>query len=112
MEADKRASRPALEGLVGRCVVLDTQGPLVYIGRLEAVDDHGYLLTDADVHDRSEGHSTKEQYVNDAHLLERSGARQMNRRRVFVERSAIVSVSALDDVVADGQPDSPGRWVS
>ena len=97
---------------MGRCVVLDTQGPLVYIGRLEALDERGYWLTDVDVHDRGEGHSTKEQYVNNAHLLERSDARQKNRRRVFVERSAIVSLSALEDVIADGQPDEPGGWLS
>ncbi len=101
----------ALEQFVGRCIVLDTQGPLLYIGQLEAVEERGYWLVEVDVHDRDEGHSTKEKYVNDASVLHRAGARQINRRRVFVERSAVVSVSALEDVVADGQPEDVARWL-
>jgi hypothetical protein len=101
-EATPAPQRHQLDDLVGHCVVLDTQGPLIYIGRLVALDGGGFWLTDADVHDRTEGHSTKEKYINDAHLLHREGLRQINRRRVFVERSAVVSVSALDDVVTDG----------
>lgn len=93
----------SLDQFVGQCVVLDTPGPLVYIGRLEACDERGYWLTRADVHDRDEGHSTKERYVNDACLLEREGARPMNRRRVFVERAAVISISALADVIVDGE---------
>ncbi len=93
---------PSLDDFLGRCVVLDTAGPLVYIGELEAYDDRGYWLTRADVHDRDEGHSTKEKYVNDASLLERENARSINRLRVFVERATVVSLSALDDVVAEG----------
>lgn len=102
---------PQINDFLGQCVVLDTQGPLVYIGRLEAADERGYWLVDADVHDRTEGHASKEEYVNDAHLLERTGARQCNRRRVFVERAAIVSLSALDDVIAEGQPSDPDTWM-
>ena len=97
---------------LGRCVVLDTQGPLVYIGVLAACDERGYWLADADVHDRGEGHSTKERYINDAFLLHQAGTRTVNRRRVFVERSAVVSLSALEDVVADGQVENPDGWIS
>ena len=80
---------------------------MVYIGRLESYDDRGYLLTDADVHDRSEGHSTKEEYINQAHELEQRGTRRRSSRRVFVERSFVISASALDDVVIDEQEDDP-----
>lgn len=83
--------------------VIDTAGPMLYIGRLDAYADRGYWLTDADVHDRSDGHSTKEMYVNEAHELERTGNRRVNRRRVFVERHAVVSVSLLADVVTEEQ---------
>lgn len=96
-----RVTMPSLDEYVGRRVVLNTAGPLLYIGQLAAYDDRGYWLVDADVHDRTEGHSTNEQYVNDAHVLDQAGNRTINRRRVFVERSAVVSVSALDDVIAD-----------
>ncbi len=104
-------TRPTLDDLLGRRVVLDTQGPLIYIGQLVAYDERGYWLADADVHDRGDGHSTKEDYVNRAFALEQSGTRQVNRRRVFVERSAIVSVSALDDVVTDEQPGDSPTWI-
>jgi len=111
MSREEPDRQPKLDDLRGRRVVLDTQGPLVYIGQLIAYDECGYWLAEADVHDRDEGHSTKESYVNQAYLLERSGTRQVNRRRVFVERSAIVSLSALDDVVVDEQPGDAPAWI-
>lgn len=90
-----------LDSLLNRCVVLDTNGPMIYIGTLIRYDASGYWLTDADVHDRQEGHSTKEMYINEAHERERSRMRRVNRRRVFVERHAAVSLSALEDVVTE-----------
>jgi len=107
----EQPKKPSLDDFLGRRVVLDTQGPRVYIGQLYAYDERGYWLSDADVHDRNEAHSTNEQYVNDACILERSGTRQMNRRRVFVDRAAIISISLLDDVIADGPGSSAGAWV-
>ena len=84
---------------VGQRVVLDTAGPMIYTGRLEACDERGYWLLDADVHDRTDGHSTKEEYVSETLELERDGTVRTNRRRVFVERQAVISVSALEDIV-------------
>jgi small nuclear ribonucleoprotein (snRNP)-like protein len=103
---------PTLNDFLNRRVVLDTQGPLLYIGQLTAWDDRGYWLEDADVHDQREGHASKEEYTNTAHELEQTGARHINRRRVFIERRAIVSISALDDVVTDGLADDQGPWVA
>jgi small nuclear ribonucleoprotein (snRNP)-like protein len=94
----------SLDLFLNQRVVLDTQGPMIYIGTLVAYSDRGYWLLDADVHDRSDGHSPKEVYINEARELERSGTRRTNRRRVFVERNAIISLSALDDVVATDSP--------
>jgi small nuclear ribonucleoprotein (snRNP)-like protein len=90
-------------------VVLDMRGSMIYIGRLISVDERGYSLADVHVHDRSDGHSTKEQYISEAHELERSGSRRVTRRSVFVERHAVVAVSLLADVVSheltdDGVP--------
>ena len=93
-------SEISLDSYLNRRVVLDTQGPLTYIGLLEAYDDRGYWLAEADVHDRHDGHSTKEAYISQVRELEKVGSRNVNRRRVFVERHCVVSVSALDDVVA------------
>ncbi len=93
-----------LDECLHRRVVIDTNGPMLYIGTLAAHDDRGYWLEDVDVHDRNDGHSTKEDYINTASELERGGARRINRRRVFVERHAVVSLSALDDVVSEEAP--------
>lgn len=91
----------SLEGFIGQRVVLDTAGPMIYIGTLVSFSAGGLWLTDADVHDRTDGHSTKEEYISRACDLERSGTRRTNRRRVFVERAAVLSISRLDDVVTD-----------
>ena len=91
----------SLADWIGHRVVLDTACSLIYIGELRAVEDAGFWLADADVHDRSEGHSTKEEYISEARRLAAGGARRANRRKVFVERRAVVSLSALDDVVSE-----------
>jgi hypothetical protein len=101
----------SLNEFVNRRVVLDTQGPMIYIGLLEGLDDRGYWLRDADVHDRNDGHSSKESYINQASELERTGAKNVNRRRVFVERHAVISVSALEDVVSEDQPADVEGWL-
>ncbi len=84
-----------LEGLIGREVVLDTAGPVTYLGRLVAVAADGYILEDADIRDRQEGHVGKEKYICDA----RASGIQPNRARIFVLSATVISVSALDDVI-------------
>ncbi len=85
----------ALKGFVGREVVLDTRGPLVYLGRLERVDAHFYALADVDVHDMSEGQTTKERYV----LESRKHGIKRNRAAVLVRKAEVVSLSRLEDVI-------------
>ena len=80
------------EELLGQKVVLDTAGPLVYLGTLDAVTDEGFWLRDADVHNRTDGHANHELYVLEA---SRDGIR-VNRRRVLVLRSAVSSLSLLE----------------
>lgn len=86
-----------LDALIGREVVLDTAGPWVYMGTLKSVDEHGFWLEQADVHNIEEGHATREQYVAES---SRDGIR-VNRHRVLVLRAAVVSISALMDIVKD-----------
>jgi small nuclear ribonucleoprotein (snRNP)-like protein len=102
----------SLEKLLHQRVVLDTQGPMIYIGTLAAFDERGYWLLDADVHDRSDGHSPKEVYISQAQELEQSGARRSNRRRVFVERHAVISISALSDIAANDAPGEGADWMT
>jgi len=80
-------------------VVLDTGGPIIYLGTLAAVTESGFLLENADVHDTRDGHATAEVYVNEA----RHHGITPNRRRVLVMRAAVMSLSRLDDVVESSE---------
>lgn len=91
------AKKPSLQTLVGRKIILDTAGPIMFLGTLKEVRPDGFWLEDADLRDRSEGHDTKESYACEAKL---NGIRS-NRRRLFVSAHVVISVSALDDVVTD-----------
>jgi hypothetical protein len=87
----------SIDSFVGRQVVLDTAGPIMFLGTLEQVRPDGYWLRDADLRDRSEGHNTKEHYACEA----KTQGIRANRRRLFVAAHVVISVSALDDVIAD-----------
>jgi len=88
-------STSSIEELVGFEVVLDTAGPVTYLGTLSEVCPDGFWLTDADIRDRTEGHVSKERYICEA----KDGGIRANRRRIFVFRDVVLSCSALDDVV-------------
>lgn len=81
--------------LLNREVVLDVSSPFVYVGTLEAEDQHYLALKNADVHDLRDTATTRELYVLES---KRHGVNS-NRKRVFVRKDEIVSISALDDVV-------------
>lgn len=76
---------------------MDTAGPATFLGTLVEVCTDGYWLADADFRDRAEGHDSKDRYI--CHALE-FGIRP-NRKRLFIFSSAVISVSALEDVVPD-----------
>ncbi len=78
-----------------QAVVVDTDSQFVYLGVLARVEDNFIVLSQADVHDRREGPSTKEQYVMEA---KRFGIRP-NRREVAIRKETVVSLSRLDDVI-------------
>lgn len=80
---------------VDRIVVLDTDGPILYVGTLAEVRDHVFVLLDADVHDCREGHATKESYL----VLASQDGVAINRRKVLVMQRAVISLSLLSDVV-------------
>jgi hypothetical protein len=84
-----------LSEYIGAKVVVDTDAGYIYIGRLERTGRDFLELSDADVHDASQSHSTKELYAIETLRL---GVRA-NRKRVLVKRSRIVSVSRLDEVI-------------
>ena len=95
-ESQVEAEQSALTDLIGKDVVLDTRGPILYVGRLALVDGVFYRLEEADVHDIVEGRASKEIYLIDA----RKNGVKKNRKSVFVRHSEVVSISLLEDVVA------------
>jgi hypothetical protein len=87
-----------LEYFVGQVVVLDTQGPLIYIGTLARVNGGGggtMLLVDADVHDTNDSRASKDLYLAETRDL---GVR-VNRKTALVMRHHVASVSLLREVV-------------
>ena len=94
-KAKAKSEAKGLEKFVGSEVVVDTATPIVYIGRLEEVDESFLTLADCDVHDTTEGSSTKELYCIEA---KKHGVKK-NRARVKVRQPFVVSVSLLEDVI-------------
>ena len=84
-----------LSDFLGAMVVIDTDSSYVYFGRLERAGKDFLELLDADVHDASQSHSTKELYA----IQTRKSGPRTNRKRVLVKKSRIVSVSRLDEVI-------------
>ena len=95
MTAGKKSEAEGLKEFVGKNVVVDTSTPIIYMGKLESVDDFHLTLADCDVHDTNEGASTKELYCIEA---KRHGIKQ-NRRRVKVRKALVASISLLEDVI-------------
>jgi small nuclear ribonucleoprotein (snRNP)-like protein len=95
LSAEKKGESRELEEFVGKVVVVDTSTPILYLGKLESVDNFFLTLVDCDVHDVSEGASTKELYCIEA---KKHGVR-INRNQVKVRKALIVSISLLEDVI-------------
>jgi small nuclear ribonucleoprotein (snRNP)-like protein len=87
---------PMLQQLVGRDVVVDVASQYVYLGRLTGGDASFLVLEDADVHDLRDTATTRDEYV----LAARRHGVAPNRTRVSVRTGDVVSLSALDDVIA------------
>ena len=81
--------------LIGTSVVVDTDSKFVYLGTLKGVENPFLILSEVDVHDRSEGPATNEQYVMDS---KRFGIKA-NRKEVSVRTATVVSVSKLEDII-------------
>ena len=52
--------------LHGITVVVDTDGPEIFVGRCDDMDDQRVILLDVDVHREGDGGSSKEEYVKKA----------------------------------------------
>lgn len=81
--------------LVGQTVVVDVDGPVVYLGRLASVDEDLLVLEDVDVHNMGDSGTGREKYIVEARKL---GVRP-NRKRAQVRLARVVGVSRLEDVI-------------
>lgn len=86
-----------LKRMLNEVIVLDTEAPIVYIGKLVEFTDRVFVLREAEMHDCRDGHANKEVYLAAAH---RDGV-PVNRREVVVMRSVIISISRLADIVVE-----------
>ena len=84
-----------MDELRQQIVVLDVESMFVYVGTLVSATDKTVTLENADVHDLRDSETTRERYVLDTKI---DGVRA-NRKRVLVQRSQVVSISALSDVL-------------
>lgn len=84
-----------LAAFIGKPVVIDTDSRWLFLGVLDSVGETMVTLLDADAHDQKDATTTKEAYVMDS---KKYGIRK-NRKKVWVNRDTIVSISLLDDVV-------------
>lgn len=82
--------------LHGITVVVDTDGPEVFVGRCHEVTPAGVLLLDADVHRAEEGKAGKEEWVRRAAEY----GVWPRHRQVLVPQERVVSVRRLGEVAA------------
>ena len=81
--------------VIGEKIIIDTNAPYIYLGKLLVCDDWFITLEDVDVHDQKEGSATKEQYINE---VAKTGIKA-NRKRVIIRKDQNISFSRLDDVI-------------
>lgn len=90
-------SRSVWDDLLGQVVVLDVSSPYIIIGRLERCQGDWVVLREADVHDLRDTATSRETYLVNSRL---HGV-HANRRTAWVRLPEVVSLSRLEDVLAE-----------
>lgn len=82
--------------LHGITVVVDTEGPEVFVGRCDDEDDNSVILLDADVHRDGDDGRSKAQY------LERAAQFGVWKKhdRLVIPRAQVTSIQPLADVAS------------
>ena len=80
--------------LHGITVVVDTDGPEIYVGRCDDMDDHKVILLDVDVHRDGQDGRSKDDYVQRAAQF---GVWKKHDHLV-IDRQHVTSVRRLGDV--------------
>jgi hypothetical protein len=91
------ATRSVWDDLVGQVIVLDVSSPYLIIGRLDRCQGDWIVLRDADVHDLRDTGTSRETYLVNSRL---HGV-HANRRSTWVRLAEVVSISRLEDVLAE-----------
>jgi len=86
--------RGALHGIT---VVVDTQGPRLYVGRCDTADPDGIVLLDVDVHADGDGGRSKDDYLRQVARV----GHWKKHDRVVVATAEIASVRRLADIATD-----------
>jgi hypothetical protein len=79
--------------LHGVTVVVETPGPLTYVGRFDTEDDAGVHLLDVGVHDATSG-GTREEFV---HRSARYGVRA-DRKHLVVPPAEVSRITRLGEI--------------
>ena len=80
--------------LHGITVVVDTDGPEIFIGRCDDMDAERVFLLDVDFHTDGDGGKSKEEYVKKAAQF----GTWKKHDRLVVDRARVTSVRRLGDV--------------
>jgi hypothetical protein len=83
--------------LHGITVVVETNGPLTYIGRYDSEDAHGVHVLDVGVHDESVG-GTKDEYVRKSAKF---GIRP-DHKHLIIPTEQVVRITRLGSLVSEG----------
>jgi len=84
-----------LEEFLNQKVVIDCASMYVCLGTLLRADERFLELKNADIHDLRDTQTTRENYV----AASRATGIKRNRKRALVNRSDMVAISRLEDVV-------------
>ena len=80
--------------LHGITVVVDTDGPEIFVGRCDDMDDEKVILLDVDVHRDGDGGKSKADYVDKAAMF---GVWKKHDHLV-IDRARVTSVKRLGDI--------------
>ncbi|MCP3957504.1 MAG: hypothetical protein GY719_06595 [bacterium] len=80
--------------LHGITVVVDTDGPEIFVGRCDDMDEERVILLDVDVHRDGEGGKSKAEYVQKAAQL----GIWKKHDHLVVDRARVTSVRRLAEV--------------
>lgn len=84
---------PGHAELHGITVVVETNGPLTYVGRYDSEDEHGVLMLDVGVHDAATGVS-KDDYVRKSAKF---GIRS-DHKRLAVPAAQVARITRLGEM--------------